>query len=122
MAGTPRRTLERVTDLAQRLLAPAQVAAVASAMPARYRVLVLAAAWSGLRQGELLALSRTDPNLAANPPVLHVRRRIPRADDGTIDIDVPKTVASGRKVALPRPLAEALAEHLAAFVAPDPTS
>lgn len=33
---------------------------VAEKMPPRYRALVLAAAWSGLRQGELMALTRAD--------------------------------------------------------------
>jgi hypothetical protein len=57
--GTPQQTLGRVLDVSERLLSPAQVAAVAGAMPAHFRLLVLAAAWSGLRQGELLALTLT---------------------------------------------------------------
>ena len=44
-------------------------------MPPRYRVLVLAAAWSGLRQGELLTLTRADLDLAAIPPVVRVLHR-----------------------------------------------
>jgi hypothetical protein len=50
-AGTPRRALGRVPDIVDRLLSPDQVNAVADAVPTRYRALVLAAAWSGLRQG-----------------------------------------------------------------------
>ncbi len=88
-AGTPRPSVER-RNLAERLLTPAQVADVAAEMPPRYRVLVLAAAWSGLRQGELLALTRADLDLDACPPVVRVRRRVRRNDDGSMDVDTLK--------------------------------
>jgi integrase len=113
-AGTPRLSVER-RDLAERLLTPAQVADVAAGMPPRYRVLVLAAAWSGLRQGELLALTRADLDLDATPPVVRIRRRVRRNDDGSIDVDTPKSTASLRAVALPGPLRDALVDHLAHF-------
>ena len=46
-----------------------RVAAIADAMPARYRAAVLVAAWSGLRGGELFALRRRDvANGPADPP------------------------------------------------------
>jgi len=119
-AGTPRASVER-RDLAGRLLTPGQIAAVADGMPNRYRVLVLAAAWSGLRQGELLALTRADLDLDASPPVLRVRRRVRRTDSGKVEVDTPKTAASARTVALPAPLRDALVDHLAEYVleAPD---
>ncbi|TAK68872.1 MAG: site-specific integrase [Actinomycetota bacterium] len=113
-AGTPRPSVER-RDLAERLLSPGQVRQVATAMPPRYRALVLAAAWSGLRQGELLALTRADLDLHAVPPVVRVRRRVRRNDDGSMDVDTPKSTASVRTVALPGPLRDALVEHLARF-------
>jgi integrase len=113
-AGTPRPSADR-RDLAERLLAPAQVADVAAGMPPRYRVLVLAAAWSGLRQGELLALTRADLDLKASPPVVRVRRRVRRNDDGSMDVDTPKSTASLRTVALPGPLRDALVDHLDEF-------
>jgi integrase len=114
-AGTPRASVER-RDLAERLLTPAQIRVVAAGMPARYRVLVLAAAWSGLRQGELLALTRADVDLDATPPLLRVRRRVRRTDAGTFEVDIPKSAASVRTVALPGPLRDALDAHLAEFV------
>jgi integrase len=117
-AGAPRRALGRVPDLAERLLSPAQVAAVADAMPDRYRALVLAAAWSGLRQGELLALTRADLDLTATPALVRVRRAARRSDNGTMQVDLPKTTASLRTVTLAAPLATALAAHLDEFVAP----
>ena len=117
-AGAPRRALGRVPDLAERLLSPAQVAAVAAAMPDRYRALVLAAAWSGLRQGELLALTRADLDLDATPALVRVRRGVRRSDKGTTEVDLPKTRASLRTVSLPAPLAAELAARLEQFVGP----
>jgi len=115
-AGTPRRALGRVPDIADRLLSPDQVNAVADAMPSRYRALVLAAAWSGLRQGELLALTRADLDLDAVPARVRVRRGVRRSDNGTVEVDLPKTRASVRTVSVPAPLAAALASHLREFV------
>jgi integrase len=116
-AGTPRSSAER-RDLAERLLTATQVAVVAAGLPARYRVLVLAAAWSGLRQGELLALTRADLDLDAVPPVFRVRRRARRSDSGAVDVDSPKSPASRRTVTLPGPLRDALIAHLTEFVPP----
>lgn len=118
-AGTPRRALGRVPDIADRLLSPDQVNAVADAMPARYRALVLAAAWSGLRQVELPALTRADLDLDAVPATVRVRRGARRPDNGTIEVDLPKTRASVRTVSLPAPLAAGLAAHLEEFVDED---
>jgi len=119
-AGTPKATLGRVPDRADRLLSPVQVAAVAEEMPPRYRALVLAAAWSGLRQGELMALTRGDLNLDASPATVRVRRSTRRSESGTVRTDLPKTAASIRTVSLPAPLADVLAGHLAEFVGPEP--
>lgn len=117
-AGAPRRALGRVPDPAERLLSPAQVAAVADAMSDRYRALVHAAAWSGLRQGELLALTRADLDLDASPALVRLRREVRSSDKDTMEVDLPKTKASLRTVTLPAPLAAELAAHLDAFVGP----
>ena len=119
-AGTPKAALSRVPDLADRLLSPGQVAAVAEKMPPRYRALVLAAAWSGLRQGELMALTRADLDLDTVPATVRVRRSTRRSESGTVRTDLPKTPASIRTVSLPAPLARVLVAHLADFVGPDP--
>jgi len=58
----------------------AQVYALVELMPVRYRVLVLSAAFTGLRWGELIALQRCDVDLAAQ--VLHVRRRVAQLQRG----------------------------------------
>ncbi|MBK5281621.1 MAG: site-specific integrase, partial [Nitrospiraceae bacterium] len=104
-------------SVAERLLSPSQVADVAAAMPARYRVLVLTAAWSGLRQGELLALTRADMDLDAFPARVMVRKAVRRTDAGEVRMDVPKTASSVRVVTLPEPLTDALRAHLEEFVA-----
>ncbi len=118
-AGRPRRALGRVPDIADRPLSPEQVSAVADAMPARYQAPVLAAAWSGLREGELLALTRADLDLDTVPATVRVRRGARRSDTGQIHLDLPKTRASVRTVSLPAPLAAALADHLDEFVGKD---
>ena len=114
--SAPRRAVGRSRPLGERLLSPAQVAAAAAAMPDRYRVLVLMAAWSGLRQGELLALTRADLDLDATPAQVVVRKAVRRTDTGQVRVDVPKTASSMRAVTLPDPLASALRGHLAEFV------
>jgi len=45
-----------------------------------------------------------------------------RADNGTMEVDLPKTRASIRTVSLPTPLAATLARHLREFVDQDPES
>jgi len=103
---------------AYRLLRAAMASAVTDGP--RYRVLVLAAAWSSLRQGELLALTRADLDLDTDPAVVRVSRGVRRSDAGTIYTGLPKTKSSVRTVSLPAPLADALAAHLAAFVGGEP--
>ncbi len=100
----PHRVVPPTTD---------DVQALADAVPARYRALVILAAGTGLRQGEAfgLTLDRVD----------FLRRTV------TVDRQLillpgrepfhapPKTRASHRTLPLPQVVAEALAEHLRAF-------
>jgi Site-specific recombinase XerC len=116
-AATPRRAVGRARPVSDRMLSPSQVADAATAMPARYRALVLMAAWSGLRQGELLALTRADLDLDATPARVTVRKAVRRTDAGEVRVDVPKTASSMREVSLPDPLTDALRDHLEVFVA-----
>lgn len=121
-AATPRRAVGRSRPVTERLLSPSQVADAAAAMPARYRVLVLVlmAAWSGLRQGELLALTRADLDLDVVPARVMVRKTVRRTDTGQVRVDVPKTASSVRVATLPDPLPRALRAHLEEFVPDDP--
>ena len=63
-------------------------------------VLVLAAAFTGLRWGGLIALRRCDVGLTGG--VLHVRRRLAQACRGGLQEGPPKSAASARSLALPR--------------------
>lgn len=116
----PRRAVGRSRPINERLLSPSQVAAAAAAMPARYEALVVMAAWSGLRQGELLALTRADLDLTATPAGVTVRKAVRRTDTGQVRVDVPKTASSVRVVTLPDPLTLVIRDHLDQFVVDQP--
>jgi integrase len=83
---------------------------LADLMPPRYRVLVLAAATTGLRWGELIALRRCDLDLSAR--VVHVYRRIAQTRRGEMLARPTKSVAGARSVALPAVLVDELRTHL----------
>ena len=94
----------------------AEVAALADAVPARWRLLVLLAAYTSLRFGDLAALTRADVDVLRG--TLNVTRNRQRLDDGTsVTID-PKSAAGRRKVAYPPPLRPAVEHHLATYAAP----
>lgn len=106
----------RATPKDIELLTVAQVQALADAMPPRHRLLVLLAAWCGLRFGELTALRRSDLNVA----------------DGTITVEqaavtvagqrvitTPKSAAGRRNLYLPTHLIADVSEHLKAFAPAD---
>jgi integrase len=95
----------------------AQVYRLAEAMPHRFRALVIVAALSGLRWGELAALRRTDVDLAAG--TVRVPRKL-AALRNRLEFGPPKTDAGTRTVALPRSAVIALRSHLADFVKDDP--
>ncbi|MEO7836610.1 MAG: site-specific integrase [Acidimicrobiales bacterium] len=86
-------------------------------MEPRYRALVLAAAFTGLRRGELFGLTQTRVDLLHRTITVVEQRRQLR--DGTLVVGPPKTAAGVRTVALPGPLIPELEAHLATFCAPD---
>ena len=87
-----------------------QVRALAAAMPARNRAMVVTQAGTGLRVSELLALRVEDVDFLRRTARVewqiapHERVRVP-----------PKTHGSRRTVPLPQVVAEALSEHMRAF-------
>ena len=100
--------LPEVRPTVVRLLTPAQVLALADAMPRRYAPLVLLGAIAGLRQGEAfgLALNRVDLNtemITVDQQVVIVDRRPVLAP--------PKTSASLREVPMAAFLHDALVTH-----------
>ena len=96
---------------------PAEVAAIAAQMRPAWRMLVLLAAYTTLRFGELAELRRGDVDLAAG--VLMVTRAVSRTAAG-LEAGPPKTAAGIRDVAVPPFLLGELAAHLAAHAQPGP--
>jgi integrase len=102
--------LPEITKTIVRLLTPAQVLALADAMPERYALLVLLGAGAGLRQGEAfgLALDRID----AEAGMITIDRQVVVVDRCPV-LAPPKTSASLRDVPMPRFLLDAVADHSA---------
>ncbi|MFJ2646589.1 tyrosine-type recombinase/integrase [Streptomyces sp. NPDC087420] len=90
-----------------------EVYAVAAAIQPRYRALVLLAAFSGLRWGELVGLRRRDLDLAGG--TLRVRRNVAELHSGKRLIKEPKSAAGKRTVAVPAVIAGDLSTHLAIY-------
>ncbi len=91
-----------------------QVYRLATAVPERFRALILLAALSGLRWGELAALRRCDIDLTAG--TVRVPRKLAVLRGG-VQFGPPKSQAGIRSVALPAAAVTALRAHLVAFVA-----
>ena len=87
----------------------AELEVLTEAMPPRYRLMVLLAAWCGLRFGELAELRRADIDLGDG--VVRIRRGVIRTDDGRLVKD-PKSEAGKRDVAIPPHLMPMVHDHL----------
>lgn len=88
-------------------------------MPARFRVFILLAAFTGLRFGELAALQRNAIDLDRR--TVAVRRALAETRKDGILVKAPKSAAGVRTVAFPDSLAESLAAHLDTFAEPGRT-
>lgn len=93
----------------------AEIGAIADAMPARWSLMVLFAAWLAMRFGELTELRRGDIDLTDE--VARVRRAVVRTDDG-FTVTTPKSDAGTRDIAIPPHLIPLIEDHLAAHVGP----
>jgi integrase len=89
---------------------PAEVTAIMRALPERYRVMVLVAAWGGLRSGELRNLRRKDVDLAAG--TVTVREQVQQVPKEGKVVRAVKTDAGRRTVHMPGHVVEALADQL----------
>lgn len=87
-----------------------ELEALVAAMPDRYKVMTLLAAWCGLRFGELTELRRRDVDVKAG--VIKVRRAVTRVE-GEYVVGTPKSDAGIRDVAIPPHLLPAVKAHLA---------
>lgn len=90
-----------------------QLEALTKAMPERYRLMVLLAAWCGLRFGEITELRRNDVDLIHG--VVKVRRAVVRVD-GAFIVGTPKSDAGTRDVNIPPHLLPAVKAHLVANI------
>ncbi|MET7764903.1 tyrosine-type recombinase/integrase [Streptomyces sp. NPDC005393] len=95
------------------VLTVAEVFAVADAITPRYRLLVVLAAFTGLRFGELAALRRRDVD--TDNAVLMVRRSQAEMQTGALFDKAPKSDAGVRPVAFPTELLPDVKRHLDAY-------
>ena len=95
-----------------------QVWRLAALMQRRFRALVIFAAFTGLRWGELVALRARDVDLDTG--VVHVVRKFAELQNGERVPGRPKSDAGFRTVALPSVLVAVVREHLAEFPPSDP--
>jgi integrase len=93
------------------ILSAAEVRKLAEVIYPRYRALVLLAAFSGLRFGELAALRRADLDLSSGRASVSVARRVYKLG-GELNFDSPKSRAGTRVVSLPDVIAIELNNHL----------
>jgi integrase len=107
--------IERAAEM--RHISIPQLTALAEAVPARYRALILVAGFGGLRWAELVGLRRRHVNLAgARLEVVEQAAEVA----GTFIVSPPKTDAGRRVVTLPTLAVTALAEHLDRYAGPGP--
>lgn len=95
-----------------------QVYRLADVVPPRFRALVLLAAFTGLRWGELAALARGHLDLDADPATVRVERTLVEPDHGPAHFGPPKTAAGRRTVAIPAAVVPELRRHLDTYAAP----
>jgi integrase len=107
--------IERAAEM--RHVSIPQLTALAEAVPARYRALILVAGFGGLRWAELVGLRRRHVDLAGAK--LHVVEQAAEVA-GKFIVGPPKTEAGRRVVTLPALAVAALAEHLDRYAAPGP--
>ncbi|MFJ9023601.1 tyrosine-type recombinase/integrase [Streptomyces sp. NPDC102259] len=98
------------------VLTVTEVFAVADSIVPRYRLLVLLAAFTTLRFGELAALRRRDINLEAL--TVSVRRSQAELQDGRLFDKAPKSAAGVRVISFPAELLDDVTRHLEQFAAP----
>lgn len=90
----------------------AQVLAIAGHLPAAEALLVITAAYTGMRWGELVGLQR--PNCRLDTARIHVDEKIGALHEisGQVELGPPKTPAAVRSILLPPFLVARLREHL----------
>lgn len=96
-------------------LTTAQVDALAAAVPGNLRALVVLTAGTGMRQGEVLGLTRDRLRLLGKAPEVTVDRQLVTQPGAETAFGPLKTGASYRSIPLPRVVVAALNDHLAQY-------
>lgn len=96
----------------------AQVSSIADAIAPRFRLLVLLAAWCGLRRGELMGLQRADLNLLHG--TVRIERSMQQLSNGSLLLGPPKTDAGRRLISIPPHILPEVEKHLGRFVGAQP--
>ncbi len=92
-----------------------QVDSLVQAIEARYRLMVVLAAWCALRLGELLALTRSDIDLELG--TVRIDKAAAEMKSGQRMVGPPKTAAGVRTVAIPPHVIREVDAHLQMFTA-----
>lgn len=100
-----------------RPLHPEQIAALAVAVPDRYRLMIMLAGYCGIRSGELRELRRRDVHLEDEQ--IRIERSVAHVD-GEFLVGDPKSEAGVRDAQLPDVLIPHVEAHLQRFVDEDP--
>lgn len=98
-----------------RPLTTEQVTTLEDTVPDMFRALVILGAGTGMRQGELLGLTRDRLRLLGKNPAVTVDRQLVTREHGQTEFAPPKTEASRRVIPLPRVVVAALNDHLARY-------
>lgn len=96
-------------------LTTAQVDLLIEQLPEPFHALVILAAGTGMRQGEVLGLTRDRLRLLGKNPEVNVDRQLVTKAGGTTAFAPPKTKASNRTIPLPRVVIAALNDHIAKY-------
>jgi integrase len=108
--------LPKIEQTEKRFLSPTEIEHLADVIHPRFRALVLTAAYSGARFGELAGLGRQ--HYEPLKRTIRVERNLTEVG-GRLSFGEPKTRASRRTVSIPAWLVDVLAEHIAAYPGDD---
>ena len=108
-------TLPKVSKAHVTPLTTEQVEILLEHVPAEIRALVTMTAGTGMRQGEVLGLTRDRVRLLGKNPAVTVDRQLVTTTSGATEYGPVKTEASNRVIPLPRVVVAALNEHVATY-------
>jgi len=114
IARTPCRdiTLPKIEQTEKRFLTPDEITRLADTINPRYRALVITAAYTGCRIGELIALD-TD-HYQPDQRIIRIERSLAEVR-GHLRFGQPKTAAARRAVTVPSWLPHVINQHLADY-------